>query len=339
MRVQHPKRVTSPGGALPGTARSCAGAVFEVPSTDDLDALYERVKNWGRWGSEDECGTLNLLTMERKVAAAALVAEGITVSLAHDLVFAPTAEHPSPAEHRMLADGEHARALNIPGYEACRDYVGTDIHGTGLTHVDALSHMFVGGLMYNGLPLSLVTDEGATRNSVMALAPGVAGRGVLLDIPAARGVAYLEPGDAVGVEDLLAAEQAQAVVAGEGDMVIILTGRDALRAARGRPLSAFSDGMSGLHPECLEWIHERQPAILGSDGISDRIPMVKSEKWPFPIHQIGITAMGLHLVDSMRLDELAATCSRLGRWSFLMVIAALRIPGGTGSPVNPIAFF
>lgn len=313
--------------------------VPEAPSTDDLDALYERAKNWGRWGSGDERGTLNLLTPERKVAAAALVTEGTTVSLAHDMAFAPTAEHPFPAEHRMLADGQHRHAHNIPGYEACRDYVGTDIHGTGLTHVDALSHMFVDGQMYNGLPPSLVTDEGATRNSVMALAPGVAGRGVLLDIPAARGAAYLQPDDEVTVDDLLAAERSEGVEVGEGDIVVISTGRDALRADRGRPLSALGDGMAGLHPECLEWIHQRGPSIVGSDGISDRMPMVDSERWPFPVHQIGITAMGLHLVDSMRLDELAATCGRLGRWSFLVVIAVLRIPGGTGCPVNPIALF
>ena len=313
--------------------------MLEPLSTAALDSLYERVRNWGRWGPGDERGTLNFLTPERVVAATALVTEGTTVSLAHDLAFNASAENPRPAEHRMLTNGEQRHAHDIPGYEACRDYVGTDVHGTGLTHIDALSHMFVSGEMYNGLPASLVTDEGAIRNSIMPLASGVVGRGVLLDVPASRGVPYLQPDDAVGVEDLLAAEQAQGVVAGEGDIVIVSTGRDALRATRGRPLSARSDGMVGLHPECLEWIHERRPAVLGSDGISDRMPMMESEKWPFPVHQIGITAMGLHLVDSMRLDELAATCGQLGRWSFLVVIATLRIPGGTGCPINPIAVF
>lgn len=311
----------------------------EPLTTAALDALYERMKNWGRWGREDERGTLNFLTPERVAAAAVLATEGTTISLAHDLVFMPTAENPVPVEYRMLASGDQRHAHNIPGYEACRDYVGTDIHGTSLTHIDALSHMFVSGEMYNGLPASLVTDEGATRNSVMALAPGVAGRGVLLDIPAARGAAYLEPDDAVTIDDLLAAERTEGVEVGEGDIVVISTGRDALRADRGRPLSALGDGMAGLHPECLEWIYQRGPSIVGSDGISDRMPMVDSERWPFPVHQIGITAMGLHLVDSMRLDELAATCAELGRWSFLVVIAVLRIPGGTGCPINPIALF
>lgn len=308
--------------------------------TDEfLDALFEQTKNWGRWGTGDELGTLNFLSSEHVTTATASVSEGITVSLGHDLVFTATTENPVPAEHRMLAHGEQRHSNNIPGYEACRDYLGTDIHGTAVTHVDALSHMFVGGRMYNDQPPSLVTESGALRNSVMSLASGIAGRGVLLDVPAARGVPYLEPHDVVTVEDLLAAERDQDVVSGAGDIVVISTGRDELRAEQGRPLSPSSDGMVGLHPECLAWIHERNLSVLGSDGISDRLPQRESERWPFPIHQIGISGMGLLLIDSMRLGDLAATCKRLGRWSFLAIIAVLRIPGGTGCPVNPIALF
>jgi kynurenine formamidase len=305
----------------------------------ELDAVYERSKNWGRWGNDDERGTLNLLTPERVRAAASLVTEGLSVSLAHDLATSVTPENPRPVEHRMLAHGEQRQSSGIPGYEACRDYVGTDIHGVGITHIDALSHMFVAGQMYNGLDPSMVSELGALRNSIMPLATGVVGRGVLLDVPSSRGVPYLELDDVVTVDDLLAAERAQGVLVGEGDIALISTGRDAMRARRGQPHSPHSDGVAGLHPECIGWIHDRGVAVLGSDGISDCLPLAQSDRWPFPVHQIGITAMGLYLVDSMRLDELALRCADLARWSFMVTIAVLRIPGGTGCPVNPIAVF
>ncbi len=305
----------------------------------DLDALFERSKNWNRWGPGDERGTLNLLTSERVAAAAASVTEGITVSLGHDLARSATSENPIPVDHRMLAHGEQRQSNGIPGYEACRDYVGTDVHGTGITHIDALSHMFVAGQMYNGHPPSMVTESGAMRNSIMSLATGVVGRGVLLDIPASRGLPFLELDYLVTIDDLLASERAQGVEVGEGDIVLVSTGRDALRTHRGEPHSPYTEGMAGLHPECITWIHERSPAVLGSDGISDRLPVPESDRWPFPVHQIGITAMGLYLIDSMRLDELAVVCGDLRRWSFMVAIGALRLPGGTGSPINPIAVF
>jgi kynurenine formamidase len=311
----------------------------ELLTDDDLDLLFERSKNWGRWGSDDERGTLNFLTPERVSAAAALVTEGITISLGHDLALVATSEHPAPAEHRMLAHGEQRNSNNIPGYEACRDHLGTDIHGTGLTHIDALSHMFVAGQMYNGLPPGLVSEGGAMRNSIMPLASGVAGRGVLLDIPLSRGVHYLGLDDVVTIDDLEAAESAHGVTVGEGDILLISTGRDALRAERGEPHAPNTEGMAGLHPECIGWIHERSTSVLGSDGISDRLPLLESDRWPFPVHQIGITAMGLFLVDAMCLDGLAATCRDLGRWSFMVAISVLRIPGGTGCPINPLALF
>jgi kynurenine formamidase len=97
--------------------------------------------------------------------------------------------------------------------------------------------------------------------------------------------------------------------------------------------------MAGLDPECLEWLAEREPAVLGSDGISDRLPFQADPSWPFPIHQIAITAMGLHLIDAMDLEALSARCLEWSRWTFMVVVSILRIPGGTASPVNPIAIF
>ena len=120
---------------------------------------------------------------------------------------------------------------------------------------------------------------------------------------------------------------------GPGDILLVAWGRDARRTARN---GAF-DGMSGLHPECLAWLQEREVAVLGSDGISDPMPFVGTPDWPFPIHQVGITAMGLHLIDNVALADLAEHCAVAGRWEFLFTMAPLRIERGTGCPVNPVA--
>ena len=211
------------------------------------------------------------------------------------------------------------------------------MHGLGVTHIDALSHMFVHGQMYGGRPPSDVRSDGARSNTVMTLAEGLVGRGVLLDVPLARDVPYLEPDDAITVVDLEAAEAAAGIRVGTGDFLLVSTGRDARRRARGRPLDPIGGGLAGLHPECLRWLAEREIAVLGSDGISDRMPMRTIPQWPFPVHQVGIVAMGLHLIDNLDLSRLSEVCGQEGRWAFQLCIGALRIPGGTGCPVNPIA--
>ena len=177
------------------------------------------------------------------------------------------------------------------------------------------------------------------RNTIMELAPGVVGRGVLLDVPAAVGVEWLEPDRSVTVADLEAAEERQGVRVGTGDLLVISTGRDARRTAASGSLSPFAEGLAGLHPTCLAWIHEREVAVLGSDGISDHMPYLAVPDWPFPIHQIGIVFVGLHLIDNLALADLIAACEARQRWAFLLTLAPLRIPGGTGCPVNPTAMF
>ena len=306
-------------------------ADYAVPSKDELDEMYERLKNWGRCGDDDQRGTLNHLTPERSAAAAALVRDGTTVSLAHNLGTDPSPENPHPAHHHLLASGDARDSNGIPGYEAARDYVGLDVHGLYTTHVDALSHMFVRGEMYGGRPASEVRSDGARSNTIMSMADGVVGRGVLLDVPRALGIDFFDSGHVVTVEELEATEAAQGLTVGAGDVLLVLWGRDARRTAK----KGF-DGFSGLHAECLPWLHEREVAVLGSDGISDPMPFVGTPDWPFPVHQIGITGMGLHLIDNMALSALAERCAAAGRWEFLFTMAPLRIERGTGCPVNPI---
>jgi kynurenine formamidase len=294
--------------------------------------MYQSLKNWGRWGPGDQRGALNHMTDAHRMAAAGLVRCGESISLANDLGTEPTPENPRPAEHHMLASGDARDSNGIPGYEAARDHIALDVHGLSTTHVDALSHMFVGGEMFGGRPASDVRSDGALSNTVMSMADGVVGRGVLLDIPHALGCDYLDTGEVITRRDLERAEEAQGVRVGTGDVLMVSWGRDARRAAK----RGF-DGFSGLHAECLPWLYEKEVAVLGSDGISDPMPFVGTPRWPFPVHQIGITAIGLHLIDNMALGRLSERCAALRRWEFLFTMGALRIAKGTGCPVNPIA--
>ncbi len=305
---------------------------FGVPTTAHLDAMYETLKNWDRWGPDDQRGMLNHLTDARRASAAGLVQSGECVSLGHDLATEPRPEHPNPVQHHMLASGDARDANGIPGYEAARDHLALDVHGLLTTHVDALSHMFVRGQMYGGRPASEVRSDGATANTVLSMADGVVGRGVLLDVPRALGSPYLGPGEVVTVEELEATEQAQGVTVGPGDILLVAWGRESRKAA-----TRGFDGFAGLHADCLPWLQEREVAVLGSDGISDPMPFLDTPDWPFPVHQVGITAMGLHLIDNAALAALGRRCAAAGRWEFLFTMAPLRIPRGTGCPVNPVA--
>jgi kynurenine formamidase len=302
---------------------------YTVPSADALAEMYRSLKNWDRWGAGDQCGTLNFITPERRLAAAACVRQGVTVSLAHDLGTTPSADNPSPVHHHMLAAGDARDSNGIEGYEAARDYFGLDVHGLSTTHVDALSHMFVAGEMFGGRPASEVRSDGARANTVMTMADGVVGRGVLLDIPRALDCDYLAAGELITPADLEAAESTQGAQVGSGDILLVRWGRERRRAVE--------PGFSGLHAYCLPWLHSREVALLGSDGISDPMPFAGTPGWPFPVHQIGITAMGLHLIDNMALDRLAELCAQQGRWEFLFTMAPLRLERATGCPVNPVA--
>jgi kynurenine formamidase len=222
------------------------------------------------------------------------------------------------------------------GLEATMDFVGVAFHGMATTHIDALCHVFVDGRMYNGFAASEVKSTGARRGSIMCAKDGIVSRGVLLDIPSAKGLPWLEPGTKIYVDDLEAAERAHEVEVREGDILLVATGRDARRAEHG-PWVPFSDGMAGLHPECVPWLHERGIAVLGCDGVSDVFPGVPIEGWAMPIHQCTLVAMGVHLLDNLRLDDLCRTCAEHAQYEFQFTVAPLRVERGTGSPCNPIA--
>lgn len=222
------------------------------------------------------------------------------------------------------------------GLSFAMDRVAMNIHGNADSHIDALCHVMYDGVLYNDVPAQAVTADGPAELSIDVAGHGIVGRGLLLDIPRARSVPWLEPGDHVTADDLAAAETAQDVHIGQGDLLFVRVGHRRRRSELG-PWDA-ARARAGLHPTALELLAERQIAALGSDGNNDTAASAV-EGVGFPVHVLAINALGLHLLDYLNLEDLGAYCQDLRRWSFLCVIAPLRLRTGTGSPVNPIAIF
>jgi kynurenine formamidase len=209
-----------------------------------------------------------------------------------------------------------------------------NVHGNADSHIDALCHVIYDGKLYNDVSVDTLTPTGASTLSIDVAHDGIVGRGVLLDIPRVRGASWLEPGDHVTVDDLVAAENAQHLRVDGGDLLFVRVGHSRRRAEVGAWNAA--EARAGLHPTAMEFVAERQVAVLGSDGNNDAAPST-TESVDFPVHVLAINAMGLHLLDYLRFEGLLQLCEQENRWSFLCVIAPLRLPAATGSPVNPIA--
>jgi kynurenine formamidase len=302
------------------------------PMTEaEFRALYEQLRGQPPWGPDDRRGALNYLTPETVLAATRGVKLGRIVSLAAPVETSPAADNPEPARHEMKWPlGDQAG----PGLAFGMDGFQMNIHGNADTHIDALCHVMFDRTLYNGVAADTVGADGAAELSVDTAADGIVGRGVLLDIPRSRGVPWLEPGDHVTVDDVLAAERGQGVRAGRGDILCVRVGHRRRRREQG-PWDVAKE-RAGLHPSVLPVLAERQIAVLGSDGNNDTAPSAVAGV-DFPVHVLAINALGLHLLDYLQFTELVRACAKAGRWSFLCVIAPLRLPTGTGSPVNPIA--
>jgi kynurenine formamidase len=306
---------------------------FEL-SADEFRALYERIKHMSRQGPADRLGALNNISPSQVVAAASGVWRGRAVSLAAPVESEVAPDNPDPAVHQMTHDGTTSGTGS--GLSFAMDRVALNIHGNVDSHIDALRHVIFDGTLYNGLSPGAVTATGATELSIEVAGGGIVGRGLLLDIPRARGVPWLEPGDHVTAEDLIAAEAAQEIRIEQGDLLFVRVGHRSRRRALG-PWDA-ANARAGLHPAALELLAERRIGALGSDGNNDTAPSA-AENVDFPVHVLAVNAIGLHLMDWLQFDDLVAVCEELNRWSFLCVVAPLRLRAATGSPVNPIAIF
>ena len=296
-------------------------------SKEQVLGFHKTLSNWGRFGERDQLGTLNLITPEKRAAAARLVRSGRTVSAARALPTLASPENPNPVAHHMIG-------TCTEGWGG--DYFAIAPHGFATSHIDALCHIFHEGKLYNGYPIERVTAHGALELGIHELASGIGSRGVLIDVPRARGVPYLEIGEPIFVDDLEKAERDAGLRVESGDVLLVRTGRWALRDARG----AWDprQGAAGLDASCLPWLHARGVAALGCDGVSDVLPS-RVEGVQMPIHTVAIVALGLHLIDNLELEPLARACSEESRWEFLLTLAPLVLFRGTASPVNPIALF
>jgi len=299
----------------------------------EFRALHERLRRASAWVPADRRGALNNISMSDVVAAAGAVSVGRTVSLAAPIQ-GQAADNPDPAVHQLAysADGPD----RVSGLTFATDRLALNIHGDADSHMDALCHVLFDGTLYNGVADDTADAAAAAELSIDVASHGIAGRGLLLDIPRVRGVPWLEPGDHVTADDLRAAESAQSDRIGQGDLLFIRVGHRARRRSLG-PWDA-AGARAGLHPAALELLAERRIGVLGSDGNNDTAPSIV-EGVDFPVHVLAINAMGLHLLDYLDFEDLVAICDDLRCCSFLCVLAPLRLPAGTGSPVNPIAIF
>ncbi len=306
-------------------------------SKAEFEELFQTVCNWGRWGPDDERGTLNYIRPEHVRRAAALVRAGRSVSMAVPINTVAGPDNAHPALHYMVQAFDVHSDLGEPQFSM--DFLASECHGDCHTHIDALCHIGYQGKLYNGKPASALTSRGPTLQDLTAYAHGLVGRGVLLDIPRLRGVKWLEPGEAVSTAELEAAEQAQGVRLGEGDIFVFRTGHHRRRLELGPWNNGYDgEGKAGLSVDTILWMHERKVAAFFPDGDGETVPS-NVEGIAYPIHTLQINAMGMACADSLQFEELVKVCEEEERWEFQVVAAPLRLPGGTGSLFNPIAIF
>ncbi|MGE3289440.1 MAG: cyclase family protein [Pseudonocardia sp.] len=324
------------------TRRDDAGTTGQraVPTGDDVLGYFDTLSNWGRWGDDDELGTLNHVTDDVRLAAARAVRHGRSVSCSWEIAVPGEMERSTTA---CPCAADMPGAENMPrGFREDRRWgfsterLGLTFHGNTVTHLDSPCHIFWDGAMYNGRPHSLVdAARGSAWAAVTAAATGIVTRGVLLDIAAVRDVAWLEPGQGVFPEDLEEAERRSGVRVRSGDAVLLRTGRGRVRREGGEAAGFLQ---AGWHASCLPWLREREVALIGADTPQEVQPSGYAEVL-MPVHAVGLVAMGLWLLDNCDLEACAATAVELGQWDFHLAVAPVRLAGTSGSPVNPIATF
>ena len=303
---------------------------------EKVHAIAKKVSNWGRWGTEDERGTVNLITPEVVRRAAACVKRGQVFSLG--LTFG--AEGPQIGQGGRVNPLHLMSAVNgsLPGYPGDFRFAD-DVVVMGLqcaTQWDSLAHVHYGGQLYNGFPAETTTSAGASRNGIDKLGPGVVSRGVLLDLPRAQGVERIKPGTAISPTDLEAAKKVAGVRVGSGDVLLVRTGHLSACRADGDRV-AYMRMMPGLGLACAEWLRARDVAAIATDTNAVEVIPFEDPAVPLPFHMVAIRDMGLLLGEMFDLDTLAEDCAADGVREFLFSAPPLRVTGGIGSPLNPLA--
>jgi kynurenine formamidase len=305
-----------------------------IPSDDEYLAWREAFCNWGRWGADDELGTLNFVTDDVRAAAATLVRSGRSLSLARAVDTHAGPANPYPAHHFVSCEGSGGML----------DYLGMFIHGFTQTHIDALCHLRThDGRFWNDRPVGAHNMPAEHSGTVDYWRDGIVTRGVLYDIPRLRGTEYVEPGRPVMGWELSDAAAAQGIEPRAGDAVLIRSGHGRYFELHPQQRPSFGSP-SGVHATAVEFLYETDAALLAWDwqdaptdqqGITNPMPI----SVPMHVHHIVLPYMGMPIIDNAELEGLAAACAREQRWEFQFVCAPLVITRGTGSPVNPLAIF
>jgi len=312
-----------------------------VPTEDEWLSYFDALSNWGRWGDDDVRGTLNFITPEHVRSAASLIRTGETVSCSRVINFGRRAdEDPNRPLHFMARTGTAAQEK---GGSGASDWAVLPLHGLTLTHIDAHSHMFWDGMMYNGQLASAVTAEsGARQGGLEPFADGVVGRAVLVDVPALHGLDWLEESHAITSREIDAALKLQETSVASGDILVVRTGYgqrrrvDPLGGGGGEP-DDMNPLLPGLSPEALPWFYQNEISVVGTDTGTEARPSPYT--WLAPFHSVAMCAMGMWVIDNLDLEAAARKCRELGRWTFHLTIAPMRLKYVTGCPVNPIATF
>ena len=302
----------------------------------------ERYSNWGRWGDDDERGTLNFITKGRVLDACAIPRSGRVISCA--LPFDDKGPQSGKGGrhnpiHVMLADAGDALTGaqdHLPGGFRYADDSITMPLQCG-TQWDALSHVYYDGFMYNGRDIKLVTSNGAEANSIDRLKADVVGRGVLLDLPLVRETRWLEDGTAIMPEDLDACAEALGVTIESGDILLVRTGM-MTRCLEQKSWKGYCGGPApGLSLYCARWLYEREIAAVATDTWGLEVIPNETEDCFQPLHMVSIRNTGLTFGEIFYLDDLAAACAEDGNYAFLFTAPPLPITGAVGSPINPLA--
>jgi kynurenine formamidase len=310
-----------------------------VPVPAAFTEVAARVRNWGRWGADDEIGTLNLVDAGARRRAAAAVVSGQAFALGLPLSEAEGIQL-GFVEGRVNPSRTMAQ-VNVPVNAAhpegvCFSEDVLTLATQCATHWDSLAHSSYGGVIYNGYPASTISSEGAARCGIHRLTTLVS-RGILLDVARALGRAVLEPGYPITPGDLDAACELAKVAVEPGDVVLVRTGQMVHLAPERRDLVAYWWPSPGLTIETAEWFHAHDVAAVATDTAVFEVYPCQYEDAYLPVHVLHLVEMGLTQGQNWVLDPLAEDCATDGRYAFLLDATPLPLTNGLGSPLNPVA--
>ena len=299
------------------------GAV--VATQDRAEGYFKDLNNWGRWGNDDQLGTLNLITAEKQAAAKDLIRSGLAVSLARNVVSSPV------YMYHVTFPSKRERA------DVVLDRYDMVYHGYLITHVDALCHVAWDGELYNGRPFAdSLTSEGATWCPIDPIFDkGILTRGVLLDVAAGRKEGYVTVGSPITPKELDETASRAGVKVEPGDVVVLRGGDETFRAANPDWVPRISPH-PGLNLSCLEWFREKDIAAIAWDTMDER--PIGYKGFGMGTH-LAIPYLGLTLIDNCDPERLAVACAEQGRYEFYFSAMPLRLVGATGAPAHPIAIF